>query len=63
MAGSKDGTTASGWKAELDMLPEAGEMEFLQWFYRNADPKLRAELVSEFHRIEEKALPKSLREA
>ncbi|MBG6291400.1 hypothetical protein I5I61_28420 [Pseudomonas nitroreducens] len=61
MAGSKDSTSTSGWKAEVDMLPVASEMEFLRWFYLNADAKVRAELVSEFHRTEQKALPENLR--
>lgn len=62
MAGLKDSNVASGWKAELDMLPEAGELEFLRWFYRNADAKTRGELINEFHRAENKALPANLRE-
>lgn len=61
MAGLKDSSTTSGWKAELDMLPEASEMEFLRWFYLNTDAKVRAELTLEFHRTEKKSLPANLR--
>lgn len=61
MTGPKDSNTTSGWKAELDMLPEASELEFLRWFYLNADDDARAKLILEFHQIQQKALPKHLR--
>ncbi len=60
MADSKDSITKSGWKAEVEMLAVASEMEFLRWFYYNSDATTRAELIAEFHRTQQKALPANL---
>lgn len=61
MANPLDSTTGSGWKAELDMLPEASEVEFLRWFYLNADDVTRRALVKEFYLTQQKSLPLNLR--
>jgi len=61
MANPVNSTTGSGWKAELDMLPEASEVEFLRWFYLNADDVTRRALVKEFHLTQQKSLPEHLR--
>lgn len=61
MANPIDNTTSGAWKAERDMLPAASELDFLRWFYRNADEVTRSALVNEFHLTQHQALPESLR--
>ncbi|PTS85475.1 hypothetical protein DBR00_06765 [Pseudomonas sp. HMWF032] len=61
MGNPVDSTTKIGWKAERDMLPEASELEFLRWFYLNADDVTRSALVAEFYQTQQKSLPQNLR--
>lgn len=57
MAGSKDSTVGSGWKAELELLPAASEVEFLRWFYQNSDSSERDALKLRFMQEQQKAVP------
>lgn len=60
MSDRKDSTATSGWKAELEPLPPADELEFLRWFYRHADSSVKSRLVTEFMEREQKGIPESL---
>lgn len=57
MAGLKDSTVSSGWKAETEMLPMASELEFLRWFYQNSDISDREAMEVRFMREQQKAIP------
>ncbi|GEM_PF-4835932 len=57
MSTPKDSKHSSGWRAELDPLPEASELEFLRWFYQNTDDVSRDQLRNRYVQEQHKAPP------